>query len=676
MSNEFLTSPSSTIIFGGIAILFITIISILLLATVQVTWKGKIAFLSVLVNAVLSSWIAIPALIGLPVEQIFYGGYVFGQVPIRVDALSAWFILIVNFTCVTGVLYGIGYMKPYADQKRNISFHWILFVLFHLSMLSVCVIQNGLAFLIAWEIMSISSLLLVIFEHYRHEILKACMNYMVQMHIGVAFLSVAFIWVYFSEGSFDFSAAGNFFNSNRNVWLFLLFFAGFGIKAGFIPLHSWLPHAHPAAPSHVSGVMSGVIVKMGIYGIIRIALMLKNDLLLIGEWLLILSIVTGIYGILNAAVHRDFKKMLAYCTIENVGIIGAGIGLAIIGMGMNNSFLLVIGLSAALLHTLNHSLFKSLLFFSAGSVYQQTHTRDMEKLGGLVHKMPQTASLFLIGSLAIGGLPPLNGFVSEFILYSGFLHGIKTMDLLHSTLMILSIAGLAIIGGLSMLTFTKSFGTIFLGIPRKQLHEDPKEASLVMRIPQFIIVAVMLSIGIFPQLYFSAVLNLITAVVPSVQAPDITSFQPTIILMAAIGKYSFMFLCLLTLVFLIRKVLVGNRAMIIDATWGCGYVAPNNKMQYTGKSYSKTLGKLLGFITTEKKKYTELKAEEIFPEKRTHSSHYIDFFEDNIFDKFINRLIHAMGFFRFIQNGRIEMYVLYGVFFIVLIFLGSLFGFL
>jgi len=288
--------------------------------------------------------------------------------------------------------------------------------------------------------------------------------------------------------------------------------------------------------------------------------------------------------------------------------------------------------------------------------------------------MPQTAALFLVGSLAIGGLPPFNGFVSEFILFTGFLNGIMTMELLHSTLMILSLAGLAIIGGLSLLTFTKSFGTIFLGSPREQLHHNPSEVSLVMRIPQFLIVAVMLSIGIFPQLYFSAVLHLIIFVVPSVQLPDVSAFHSTITLMTNVGTYSLMFLCLLILVFVIRKILVRNRSVSIDTTWGCGYIAPNSRMQYTGKSYSKTLGKLLGFVTTEKKKYTELKAEEIFPQQRTHSAHYIDFFEDNIFDKGVNRLIHGMGYFRFIQNGRIQMYVLYGVFFIMLIFLGTLFG--
>ena len=630
-------------------------------------------FLFVLLIAVVTSIPAIQALTGTPLDFIIAGASFFGSVPIRIDALSAWFILIINFTCINGAIYGIGYMKPYHQQKSNLAMHWMLFLLFQFSMLWVCMLQHGLAFLVAWEIMSLSSLLLVIFEHQKRDTLKAGINYLVQMHVGVTFLSIAFMWIYFSEGSFDFNAAGNFFNSNPNAWLFLMLFIGFGIKAGFIPLHSWLPHAHPAAPSHISGVMSGVIVKIGIYGIIRFALMLKSDLILIGDAVLILSVLTGIFGIINSAVHRDFKKMLAYCTIENIGIIGVGIALMLIGKGMNNQVLFVLGLSGALLHTLNHSLFKSLLFFSAGSVYQQTHTRDMEKLGGLIHKMPQTATFFLLGALAIGGLPPLNGFISEFIIYSGFLEGVNTMSLAHTTLMILSMAGLAIIGGLSLLTFTKSFGVIFLGSPREQLHHEPEEVSLLMRIPQYLIIVMLFSIGLFPQFYFSTILHLISSIVPFAQLPEQSAFASTITLMQEIGIYSLVFLLLLGIVFFIRNYFTRTRPSTINSTWGCGYVAPYSKMQYTGKAFSKTLGKLFNFLVIEKKGYVEITAHEIFPKIRKHASFYIDFFEGKVLSAIRKQFFFGMNYFQFIQNGKIQMYVLYGVFFILLVFLGTLF---
>src|ERR1035437_3573936 len=255
--------------------------------------KSTAGFILVLFNSVAVSIPAISALTGTPVEIHLYGMSFFNDIPLRIDALSAWFILIINLTCVNGALYGIGYMKPYENQKGNTSLHWILFVLFQVSMLWVCMLRHSIAFLIAWEIMSVSSLLLVMFEHYRQDTLKAGLNYLIQMHIGVVFLSMAFIWVYFSEGSYDFNAIASFFNHHTAGLLFLLFFLGFGIKAGFIPLHTWLPHAHPAAPSHISGVMSGVIVKLGIYGILRMVTYLNTDFLRIGEVILLLSVITA-----------------------------------------------------------------------------------------------------------------------------------------------------------------------------------------------------------------------------------------------------------------------------------------------------------------------------------------------------------------------------------------------
>jgi hydrogenase-4 component B len=638
--------------------------------------RSKANFIFVLLMAVITSIPAIKALTGNTIEIVISKALVFGNISFQIDSLSAWFILIINLTCINGAFYGIGYMKQYSEQRSNLSMHWILFLLFQSSMLWVCMVQNGLAFLIVWELMSISSFLLVIFEHQKKATLKAGINYLVQMHIGVLFLAAAFIWVYYAEGSFEFSAIEKFFSSNPNLWLFILFFVGFGIKAGFIPLHSWLPQAHPAAPSHISGVMSGVIVKLGIYGIFRMIFFLKQDYTLIGEIIITLSVLTGLYGILNSSVHRDFKKMLAYCTIENIGIIGIGLGIGLMGIGTGNAVMIILGFGGALLHTLNHSLFKSLLFFTAGSVYQQTHTRDMEKLGGLVRTMPQTAMLFLAGAMAIGGLPPFNGFVSEFLIYSGILLGIKSISILYISLMIFTLAGLALIGGISMLTFTKSFGTIFLGNPRTHLHQQPREVSLGMRLPQYFILFIMLSIGLFPQFYFSIVNEILLRFIP---AASVTSnLIPSSLLnsISSIGKFSMLFILLLLVIYVVRKSLSRTRQISRSTTWGCGYAAPNARMQYTGKSFSKSLGKLLNFIILEKKKYKEIAAAEIFPAERKHSSHYNDFFVTRIFNGIVDRLLYSMNYFQFIQNGKIQMYILYGIFFIVMVFLGTLFKFI
>lgn len=658
------------LIMSAVVIVALGIISIPL---VRSSVRAYLHFVLVLLVALTTSLPAIRALLGNTVAFDLPGSAFFGEIPVRIDTLSAWFMLIINLTSVNGAFYGIGYMKPYQEQTSKLSLHWVLFLIFQSSMLWVCMLQHSLAFLIAWELMSLSSLFLVIFEHEKKETLKAGINYLVQMHIGVAFLTVGFIWVYLEQGTFDFIALKEYFSTHYNAWLFLLFFIGFGIKAGFIPLHSWLPHAHPAAPSHISGVMSGVIVKLGIYGIVRVALMLQSEQLLIGETILVVSILTGIFGILNASVHRDFKKMLAYCTIENIGIIGAGIGLYLIGEAFGNVTLMALGLSSALLHTLNHSLFKSLLFFSVGSVYQQTHTRDMEKLGGIIRQMPQTAVLFLIGSIAIGGLPPFNGFVSEFLMYNGFLNGINTIGLSHATLMILSLAGLAIIGGLSILTFTKTFGTIFLGNPRQTLPHTPHEVSVWMRAPQYLIVVVMLSIGLFPQYYFSLILQILQSSVPSFASIHPEIFNHMLLMVVQVGKYSMLLLLLLVVVLLLRNYLVKLRPTQENATWGCGYAASNVQMQYTSKSYAKSLGKLTGFLVKENKKYTEIQVSEIFPDARTHSSHYVDFFENKVLEKFLKQLLRFFNYFQFIQNGRIQLYVLYGLCFILLVFFASIF---
>ena len=404
-------------------VLLFTLLAFFMILAIPKRFGYLISLLVVVSTSCSTSWIAFHALLSHPVElTIRFGNYA-GDVLLKIDGLAAWFILIINFTVLTGFFYGLGYLKKYSLAKSKVALHWILFLSFHLSMLFVCMVQNGFAFLVVWEIMSLTSMMLILFDHENPKTFKAALNYFVQMHIGVTLLTIGFIWVHHQTGSFSFDALHTYFLSNKNLRLFLLFFVGFGIKAGFIPFHSWLPHAHPAAPAHVSGIMSGVIVKLGIYGILRMITYLKSDFLLLGEIVLTLSVLSGLYGILNAAVHRDFKRMLAYCTIENIGIIGIGIGIGLMGIANKDPLMYYLGFGGALLHVLNHSLFKSLLFYSAGSIYQQSHTQNMENLGGLIKSMPKTAVIFLIGALAIGGLPPFNGFVSEFLIYNGLIQG-------------------------------------------------------------------------------------------------------------------------------------------------------------------------------------------------------------------------------------------------------------
>ena len=646
------------------------------IAVISERLKPLLTVMVVIMVSFITSIIAIKGIHSDGLEFIIPGGSFIGNIPFRIDALSAWFMLIINLTVTTGVLYGIGYLRAYKPVKTVVTLHWILLVIFQSSMLWVCMVQNSIAFLIAWEIMSLSSLFLVLFDHIDSKVIKAGITYMVQMHLSVLFLTVAFIWVYFETGTFDFKGIGTYFGSNPNTWLFIVFFLGFGLKAGFMGLHTWLPHAHPAAPSHVSGIMSGVIVKMGIYGIFRIITYLKTDYILLGDIVLTFSVLTGLFGIMNAAVHRDFKKMLAYCTIENIGLIGIGIGVGLIGLGKGQNVLVFLGFGGALLHVLNHSLFKSLLFYSAGSVYQQTHTRDMNQLGGLIKKMPQTGLLFLIGALAIGGIPPFNGFISEFLIYSGLIAGIHSVNIAQTTLMIISVAGMSIIGGISIFAFTKTFGTIFLGSARTELHNEPQEVSTIMLVPQYLIVMVMLAVAFFSGYFLNVILSILNGAFHiNLEVGNVAYLRYSLVLQH-ISLYSFLFMVGIGILFFIRRSVTRKRENTYHSTWGCGYIAPNSRMQYSGKSFTKPLSKLFNFVLIEKKNYKELNSSEIFPESRKYSSSYLDFWEHWLINPVLKYLDLLIDLFKFFQNGRIQAYVLYGIIFIMIVFIGTVFNFL
>ena len=301
-----------------------------------------------------------------------------------------------------------------------------------------------------------------------------------------------------------------YFSNHSNLLLFILFFIGFGIKAGFIPMHTWLPEAHPAAPSHVSGVMSGVMIKMGIYGILRVLMSVQNDLLLIGLIILSISLVSGVLGVMMAIVQHDLKRLLAYHSIENIGIIGIGIGLGMIGLATNNTALALLGFSGGLLHVLNHSLFKSLLFFNAGSVYKATHTRNIEQLGGLMKKMPYTAILFLIGSLAICGLPPFNGFISEYLIYLGMFKSLSAANLYQSIIILRNYCRFYTYWRTGNFLFYKSIRNCISGRTTFRKVTYAKEVGKDMIFPQFITIAFIVLIGLASAYFVKPVFNIVT----------------------------------------------------------------------------------------------------------------------------------------------------------------------
>lgn len=649
-------------------VILVVISAILANLLANVKFKGIITLVTVVAIASLSSYIAVKALLGNNYETVMTGTLLFGRVPVRIDALSGWFILVINFTLVTGAIYGFNYMKKYRDRKSEITLHTIAYLLIQISLLGTCSVQNAFVFMLLWELMALCVFVLVIFEHEKPETIKAGINYLVQSHVSIALLMLGFIYVAFKTGSYSFDAISDFSRQQSTLAgtaLFFCFFSGFAIKAGFIPFHTWLPYAHPASPTHISGIMSGVVIKIGIYGILRMLLLIKTDYTTIGYIILIISTFTGIYGVMLATVQHDLKKLLAYHSIENIGIIGMGIGIGCIGLGASNKWMAILGFSGALLHTLNHSLFKSLLFYSAGNVLQAAGTMNLERLGGIIKKMPQTALLFLVGAIAICGLPPLNGFISEFMIFGGLYNWLYSASLISLITIIFTLTGLVVIGGLALMCFTKAFSIVFLGNPRHINTTNVQERSFWQLIPIYITLALMVTIALFPSFFISILqrpVNLYT---------HNTIFNLNLIKVGAIdslGEINLLFFGLIILtaaIILLRKYLSRNSLIETGPTWGCGYDSSNARMQYTANSFVRSYTKLAKpFLDIEKK---DTKVDEIFPSGKSFKTDSYDKIERIFIDKPIRLINRFTDMFTFLQNGNLQMYIVYGIAFVTAI---------
>jgi hydrogenase-4 component B len=645
-----------------IIIFVLAIVAILLTSTKS---QGIIALSTVIVVALLSSYISIKALFGNSFDVILEGTIIFGKVPVIIDALSAWFILTINFTIITGAIYGFNYMKKYLEMKNEITLHCIAFLLIHFALLGICSVQNAFVFLLLWELMALSAFVLVIFEHEKPETIKAGINYLVQSHVSIVFIMLGFIYVAFKTGSYGFDAMVDFSNHQSllaGTALFLTFFIGFAIKSGFVPFHTWLPYAHPAAPTHVSGIMSGVLIKIGIYGIMRMLLLIKMDYTTVGYIILLMSIVTGIYGVMLAIIQHNLKKLLAYHSVENIGIIGIGIGIGCIGLGATNKWMTILGFTGALLHTLNHSLFKSLLFYSAGNVYQATHTLNVERLGGLIKKMPHTAILFLLAAVAICGLPPLNGFISEFLIYGGLYNWLYSANLISLIAIVFSVGGLVLIGGLALLCFTKAFSIVFLGNSREKRYNEIYETGFWQLFPMYMTLTLMVIIGLFPSFFINALQRPVNLFTHNVM------FDLNLIKVNAIDSLqtiSWLFTGLILFVLAVsglRKFISRKRTIEIGTTWGCAYSNATSKMQYTASSYVRSYSKVAKPLLDIEKKEVELVR--IFPAKKHYETDSYDKIEKIFIDyplKLINKITNL---FVFLQNGRLQTYILYGIIFI------------
>lgn len=649
----------------------LAIVSIVILLIKQRGFVLLVPF-TITAQVIISGILGVHVLNSGPGEYSYAGTIITGSIPVRYDYLSAWFILVTGFTFLTGVWYGYQYMKKYSDYKAGNIMHAISFILIFTSLIDICLFQNTLVFLVFWEIMALSSFILIIYEHYKAETLSAGINFLIQSHISILFLTIAFIWVRVATGSFDMKAVTELtlLNKSAGIPLFLLLFVGFAIKAGFVPFHTWLPLAHPAAPAHVSGIMSGVIIKIGIFGILRTLTLVRVDFEFIGYFILAISLITGLYGVMLAILQHNLKKLLAFHSIENIGIIGIGIGLGCLGIAWTNEILIFAGFSGAVLHTLNHSLFKSLLFFSAGNVYQATHTVDIESLGGLIKKLPKTSWLFLAGALAICGLPPFNGFVSEFIIYNGLFKGLAAGQFIVSMVMLFSILILVLIGGLALICFTKAFGIVFLGRGRDSFVTESTDNKPLSYIPMYLIAATMLTIGILPFLLASPLLKVTSEFV--LYHNELFIYKiiiPEGIRYAGICSAGFILLVITMLI--LRKVLTRNYSYTEDSTWGCGYTGEITRGQYTASSFVRNYRKLMEPALMIRKD-TE-KASGMYPAKIEQSTQTEDKIEYFLINIPVNALKRFMNKFVFLQNGNIQSYILYGVLFLAVVSVITLF---
>lgn len=632
--------------------------------------RGYVAYIPIVLNSILSSYIAITVLLGNQVDLNLQGNYITGPIRIQIDALSAWFILVFNFTFLNGGIYGISYMKSYADRDNDLILHWIFFPLLHISLLTITILQNSFTFLIVWEIMTISAFVLVIFEGNKPTSLKAGLNYLIQSHVAIIFLTISVLWIYIKTSSFDFSAISIFTaypNEAQTLLLFLIFFIGFAIKAGFFPFHTWLPYAHPVAPSHISGIMSGVLIKIGIYGILRMILLVRTNYLVLGYFILAISVITGVYGVMLAIIQHNLKRLLAYHSIENIGIIGMGIGVGCVGLGIGNNILITLGFAGALLHTLNHSLFKSLLFYTSGNIYRALHTLDIELLGGLIKMMPHTALLFLIAALAITGLPPFNGFVSEFLIYIGLFEWLSYAKLSSLIFGIIVVLALVLIGGLALICFTKAFSVVFIGEQRNHysnihVNEAPKESL----IPLYLIASLIIAIGLFPMMFINILIKPISLFTNQNHISSYTGMESMPMnIISGISLSALVFLGVVVLILGIRWFITRKAKKSVHVTWSCGYPAPDARMQYTASSFVKSYTKLFKMVLLIFK--NDKPVDKIFPVSAKYSSNPYDRIEHCLIDRPIRAFKSLLGRLTFLQNGKLQFYILYGIIFIGLL---------
>jgi hydrogenase-4 component B len=571
---------------------------------------------------------------------------------LTVDRLSGFFLLLICSVAVPVTVFAVPYFDRHYCENRC-RWMWAFFSWFLLSMIVVVTSSTGFAFLAGWELMTLVSASLILIEGDTTERRHNVFIYLLMMHVGAAAVAASFFLILPYSHNLDFSsirAASTAMPAAIRVAIFFAAFLGFGAKAGLIPLHLWLPRAHPIAPSPVSALMSGIMLKTAVYGFVRFAF----DFLGGGPWwsgylVLLVAGTTGVLGILYAISENDLKRLLAYSSVENIGIIFIGLGASLVFLAHRAPLAAALALVAALFHAYNHALFKSLLFLGAGSLSDAAHTVDLNLLGGLQRCMPFTGAAMLVGSCSIAGLPLFNGFVSEWLTFRSLLAGSTLINSRAQIVLPLFVGILALIGGLAAACFVKAFGMAFLGRPRSAEAENAREVPPAMRAGMWLLGGGCICIGIFPGMFLRPLIVVVQVLVPGAGVPEepwsIARLLPwTALIILAVVALAYRF----------------KRTERIVPTWACGLPELSSRMQYTSTAFSKPIRFVFARVYRPDRKVERIPAgQPYFPVAISYQSVRTTSYERTLYRPFVEWVVSLAHRLRRLQTGNIQVYLLY-----------------
>ena len=590
------------------------------------------------------------------------------QIPLTyaIDGLSAWFLLVLGTLAIPIAIFSLGYFAS-GHWARRTAFVAAAFNVLLGAVELVFVAGDALTFLFAWELMTLATAALVATEHESRESRSAAYLFLVMSHVGTGCLIAGFFALGVATGSLSFSTllAGAIAPGPMRNVLFGLFFVGFGVKAGVIPLHIWLPEAHPAAPTSISALMSGVLLKAGIYGIVRVcAFGLGVPSLSWGIAVLALGGLSAVLGVLYALMQHDLKRLLAYHSIENIGIILLGLGAGMMALAYGRAEIAWIGIAASLYHVMNHAVFKGLLFLGAGDVVMATGTRQIEQLGGLLRRMPLTGLFFLVGAMAISGLPPLNGFASEWLTFQAFLFGFRaSSEPFVPFLLVVGSALLALTTALAAACFVKAFGISFLALPRSRAAAEAREVPAVMLAPQAFLAALCVALGLFP----GAVLRILGRVLAGVPGLTPATHRGWDALEMTSPSGSFdrvvpvLFGVALAAAIVVAALVARRRGWVarLVPTWGCGGdLTP--QMEYTATAFSKPLMMIFRAVYRPTRQVeAQADVSPYFTQEVRYHAEIEPTFERYVYGPALRAVLRVARGMRVLQAGSLHAYLAY-----------------